>query len=379
MDAPHAFRDNYGAPGAGAAPAPAPFPPCRADSVRALAGTPGPTASQRPLVALYLYLDDAGATTPPHPSVKTSAPERYLECAVTQAASLRLQGAPCEIALVTNAQPARGARGRAGRLWGALRDLGVELLEGSAPPGDSLAPARERLLRRAIDDATAGQASTRRVWLPNLDSVWADPSRALAAELGDGQLGCLQIDYPADWRIGGDETVGASRTDIARTVARLGDAAPIPAWVGGDLLTGRTAALLAAAAEYDELDARLRAEGHIAGNEQLLTLLSALGRIRFRDLGKLAGRVQTGARHRAASGAGAAQLAIWHLPAEKGLSLRRAARTVARGGSSRLVADLGAPPRAARRFNVGRARRARQLRDDAWVGGKRLAEALGRG
>ena len=60
-------------------------------------------------------------------------------------------------------------------------------------------------------------------------------------------------------------------------------------------------------------------------------------------------------------------LAIWHLPAEKGLSFRRAARLLVRGGQQRLRRELSAPATAMARFNVGPARRARQLRDDAWV------------
>jgi hypothetical protein len=67
------------------------------------------------------------------------------------------------------------------------------------------------------------------------------------------------------------------------------------------------------------------------------------------------------------------ELAMWHLPAEKGLSIRRAARALLHGGSERLRDDLADPARALRRFNVGRARGVHQLRDDWWVARGRLA------
>ena len=85
-------------------------------------------ASGQPLVCMYLFLDAEGETVPPHPSPRTASPLRYLECALVQAASLRLAGAPCEVALVTNLDGERGLSRGARRLLGALGDLGVDLL-----------------------------------------------------------------------------------------------------------------------------------------------------------------------------------------------------------------------------------------------------------
>ncbi len=327
-----------------------------------------------PLVCMYLFLDASGGTIPPHPSPRTASPLRYLECALVQAASLRLQEARCELLLVTNVS---GGPGRAGRrMWGALRDLGVEIGEVPMRIGAGTPAAATRLPRAALRAATASLAADRELWLPNLDCVWIDPSLALSACPQGGRIGALAIPYPPDWTVGGPEAIGATREALGRTASGLGaGAGPAPRWIGADLLAGTVGALLDLTSTCDALEGELAGRGATATNEQLLTLAAALGRAELEDLSGVARRIQTGARHGAGAPADAERLGIWHLPAEKGLSLRRTARALAHGRTSRLRADLASPEGAMRRFNVGPARRARQLSDDVWVARSRLAGA----
>ena len=61
---------------------------------------------QRPLVVLYLYVHAPGERFV-YPNARASGSarrlaSRYLECAVTQAATLRLQDAACDILLASN-------------------------------------------------------------------------------------------------------------------------------------------------------------------------------------------------------------------------------------------------------------------------------------
>lgn len=332
--------------------------------------TEGPAGP--PLVCMYLFLDAAGATLPPHPSPRTASPLRYLECALVQAASLRLAGASCETVLLTNMRGGPGREGR--RMWGALGELGVEVREIAVRIEPGTPVGATRLPREAIRAAADGLDSARELWIPNLDCVWIDPERALRACPRDGRVGALAIPYPPDWAVGGPAAVGVTREDLGRTAAGMGARLEsAPPWIGADLLAGSARALLELLAACDELDTELDARGATATNEQLLTLSAALGRVDVEDLSRLARRIQTGARHGAGAPSDAAELGIWHLPAEKGLSLRRAARGLARGRVLPLRRDLASPVRAMRRFNVGPARRAHQLRDDTWVALGRLA------
>src|SRR3954452_7532021 len=87
---------------------------------------------ERPLVVLYLYVHAPGERfVYPNTRASNSAGRlalRYLECAVTQAATLRLQDAACDIVLASNGieRIDLGERGR--RLVAALRALDVQLL-----------------------------------------------------------------------------------------------------------------------------------------------------------------------------------------------------------------------------------------------------------
>jgi hypothetical protein len=65
-------------------------------------------------------------------------------------------------------------------------------------------------------------------------------------------------------------------------------------------------------------------------------------------------------------------IGLWHLPSEKGLSLRRAAQQVRRGHTRRLRRDLADPARTARRFNVAGTNLLRRLQDDGWIVAQRL-------
>lgn len=326
-----------------------------------------------PLICMYLFLDERGGTLPPHPSPRTRSPLRYLECALVQAASLRLRDVPCDLVLVTNAArgDAPGRRGR--RLWDALQELGVRRLQSDSRPPPGSEPDACRFPRTALL-AIAEEPDERSVWLPNLDCLWIDPRRALAAAPPADQVGGLVIGYPPDWRVGGPAAIGDSRRALGATVRSLGGPGDPPPWVGADLLAGSAGALRGLFAACDELEARLRDRAP-AGNEQLLTLCFALGLARLADLTPVARRIQTGARHGAAAPEDAAALGIWHLPAEKGLSLRRTASALVRGGGPRLLADLQRPAGAMARFNVRRPGLARRLRDDSWV----LAGRLGGG
>jgi hypothetical protein len=339
----------------------------------------------RPLVAMHVYVDERGRTLSPHPGVRTASPERYLECAVVQAASLRLRDAACDVALVSNiVDPAKLGR-RVSKLWAALGSLNVEIIASPLPidPSSGYGPARP--LRDALALASEGQPSGRRLWFPNADCVWRDPQAALRLSVEPDEVGCLVIDYPPDWSVGGPAQVGDTRRSLAATALRLGSTSAelvggsesAPAWIGGDVL-GATCETLAKLGEvYDELDARLRGEGTVPTTEQLLTLAGALERVSFRDLGKVFARIHTGARHRDAA-ARANGLAVWHLPGEKGLSFRRAANHVLAGRSQRLGAELADEHRAARRFNVATTRRSRQLRDYSWLAAQGVVAKLSR-
>ncbi|HEX4435713.1 MAG TPA: hypothetical protein VH061_02855 [Solirubrobacteraceae bacterium] len=325
-----------------------------------------PVAS--PLVCMYLFLEDGGTTVPPHPSPRTRSAVRYLECALVQAASLRLGDAACDLAIVVN-EPALDIPVRAARaIWARLDEFGVRRIESDLRVGSGGAAA-SRFPREAIRAMAAAETAERTAWVPNLDCVWVDPARVLGSLPSPGAVGCLPIGYPSDWSVGGSALAGRSRIELGRTAARLGAAAAseAPPWIGADLLAGEVGALQAMMESCDRLEARLPQDGEPAGNEQLLTLAGALGEMHVADLSAVAARIQTGARHGAGTPAGVESLGLWHLPAEKGLSIRRVARAILGGREAALRADLAEPRRAMRRFNVGTPSRAHQLRDDAWV------------
>lgn len=332
-----------------------------------------------PLVVQYLYVHGHGDSFEyPSSRDRSGSPERlavrYLECVLVQAASLRLRGVACDLALVTNAADPQ----RLGRVGARLRErieaLGVEIVVAGyehAPPAASSLFAASRYVLDAIVATAAGQDPRRPLWLPDVDCVWIDPRRAFAELPPEGSIGCVEIPYPPNW------SLGPSREQIAGLAQAFGASpGPLPPWVGGEFLAGRAGDLLALVEACEALDRELAArEIQLDTEEQLLSLAWALGRIRLENMPHVVRRIWTGVRHGAPMPEDPAGLAVWHLPSEKGLGFRRTARELARGRGERLRRDLEDPRRAMRRFNVAGAGPARRARDDLWLLRQRAVDA----
>lgn len=326
-----------------------------------------------PLVIQYFFVDERGGVRPPHPSVRTSSSVRYLECALTQTASLRLQDACCQIALATNIDPhslSRAARA----LLARIEALDVEILRPEPQHED---PTPLGFLGQAILCACEGEPDDRTLWLPNLDCVWVSPERVFAATPSQDEIGCLFIAYPAEWHVGGSDTFASSRHAIGEIATGMGHPSnEAPPWVGADLLGGTPAALRELLNSCDRLSRHFALEGQQLAGEQLLGLVGALGHVHFNDLSHVAARIHTGRRHKSPVPPNAAALGLWHLPAEKGLSLRRPATAIRRGHANKLSKELTDPARMARRFNVTPTGLVRQLRDDSWLAAQRAIAGL---
>ena len=328
----------------------------------------------------YLYVHEPGDSFR-YPSSREGSgdPERlavrYLECALVQAASLRLRDTDCELALVTNvAEHVRLGRAAAALLEQTER-LGVSLLHADyehAPDTPGGWFAASRYVFDAITAAAGPQAPGRPLWFLDVDCVWVSPERAFAAMPQAPAIGCVEIPYPADW------DSGVNRRSIGRLAERLGaPTGPPPPWVGGELLAGRAGDLLELVAVCESLESELASrEIELATEEELLTLANALGRIQMESVGHLARRIWTGPRHGAPPPEDSGALAIWHLPSEKGLGFRRAARELAAGRGERLRRDLEDPAAAMRRFNIEGTGRARRARDDLWLLKQRGLDAV---
>jgi hypothetical protein len=335
--------------------------------------------SDTPLVVQYLYVHDRSEAFF-YPSVRSSGSVarvavRYLECALAQAASLSLQGAECELMLATNVSD-RDTLGRAGRrLMARMEELGVEIRLAEyrhRPHHDSGTYMSSRYVLDAVLAAAAGQPAQRRLWLTDLDCIWNDPALVFAAAPAEQEIGCIHIPYPTDWDVVGFGEEGRTPRAIGELASSMGGLSQLPPWVGGELLSGTPGALRTLVAACEELDARLERDGKVLPTEeQLLSLAGALDPDLFRDLSHVARRIQTGTRHEAPSPADPVALGLWHLPSEKGLSLRRAANAVARGHTARLRRDLSDPTRTARHFNVAGTGLGRKLLDDSWIGRQR--------
>ncbi len=328
----------------------------------------------------YLYVHDPGDSFR-YPSSRegSGSPERlavrYLECALVQAASLRLGGADCELALVTNIAD-HERLGRAGAvLLAQMERLGVSLLLAEyehAPDTPEGWFAASRYVFDAIRAAARTQEPERPLWLLDVDCVWISPERAFASMPEAPAIGCVEIPYPPDWQ------AGRNRRTIGRLAERLGaPPGPPPPWVGGELLAGRACDLLELVAECESLEAELASrEIELGTEEELLTLANALGRVRLESVGHVMSRIWTGPRHGAPPPEDSGALAIWHLPSEKGLGFRRAARELAAGRGERFRRDLEDPPSAMRRFNVEGTGRGRRARDDLWLLKQRGLDAV---
>jgi hypothetical protein len=336
-----------------------------------------------PLVVQYLYVHGDGEAFfyPTSRSSRSAAhvANRYLECALTQAASLRLREVDCDQALVTNlGDPA--SLGRTGaKLIARLESLGVQIMptEYRHRPVQTGEHYKDYISSRYVLDAilaaSEGQPPERQLWLTDLDCVWPNAERVFAAAPMAPQIGYVRIPYTPDWDVVGFGSRGSSRAAIGELARSMGGSASLPSWVGGELLTGTPQTLRALVDACVQIDQRLGAQGAmLPTEEQTLTLVGALGLAQFTDISDVAHRILTGPRHGAPKVENPLDYGLWHLPSEKGLSLRRAANEMLAGRPARLRRDLAQPARAARRFNVAGTGIARRVRDDGWLAAQRL-------
>ncbi len=334
-----------------------------------------------PLIVQYLYVHGDGEAFFYPTSRSSSASQvanRYLECALTQAATLRLREVDCDLALVTNlGDPASLGRDGA-KLIAQLESLGMQIMptEYRHRPVNTGEHYKDYISSRYVLDAilaaSIGQPSDRQLWLTDLDCVWPNAERVFAATPPPPEIGYVCIPYPSEWDAVGFGSHG-TRTAIGALALGMGGGDGLPSWVGGELLTGTPQTLRALVDACVEIDQRLAVEGvMLATEEQTLTLVGALGLAQFSDLSDVARRILTGPRHGAPKVENPLDYGLWHLPSEKGLSLRRAANEMLSGRPARLRRDLAEPARAARRFNVAGTGLARRLRDDGWLVAQRL-------
>ncbi len=338
-----------------------------------------------PLVVQYLYVhgQDEGFYYPTARAATSAAAvaARYLECALVQSASLRFREVDCELMLATNISD-RSALGPAGEdLLKQIESLGVKVLpcEYRHRPGDdSKTYVSSRYVLDAILAAVQGQPAERRLWLTDLDCVWPNAERVFAATPPEDEVGCVYIPYPPDWDVVGFGEVGRTRRTIGTLAAEMGRSGDdLPLWVGGELLSGTPQTLQGLVSACEELDAQLATEDRVLPTEeQILSLAGTLGRVRFCDLSHVAWRILTGPRHEAPAPEDPLAFGLWHLPSEKGLSLRRTAREIRRGRTARLRRDLAQPARTARRFNVAGNGLGRRIRDDGWIAAQRIQSTL---
>jgi hypothetical protein len=340
------------------------------------------TGKSTPLIVQYLYVHEPGEDFD-YPTARSSSAarvaNRYLECGLTQAASLRLRDTECDLMLATNVSDRNGLGRHGEKLLDRLGAFDVEILPTPyrhRPGDDSSTYVSSRYVLDAILMATEGQPEDRQLWFTDLDCVWVDPVKLFSAAPPAPEIGCVFIPYPPDWDAVGFGEFGITREAIAALAGELGGSAKLPGWVGGEVLTGTPGALRGLVRAAEDLDARLAEdERYLPTEEQILTLSGALGSVRFRDLSDVARRVLTGVRHKAPPVEDPLSLGLWHLPAEKGLSLRRAARDVCGGHEARLRRDLLDRPRMGRRFNVAGTGLPRQLTDAGWIVAQRTSSA----
>lgn len=335
-----------------------------------------------PLVVQYLYVHGDGEAFFYPTSRSSSAVQvanRYLECALTQAATLRLRDVDCDLALVTNLGDPASLGGTGAKLIARLESLGVQIMptEYRHRPVNTGEHYKDYLSSRYVLDAilaaSEGQPPQRQLWLTDLDCVWPDAERVFQAAPAAPQIGHVCIPYPPDWDVVGFGSRGGSRRAIGELALSMGGSQSMPSWVGGELLTGTPQALRELVDACVQIDRRLAAEGlMLSTEEQTLTLVGALGMAQFSDLSDVARRILTGPRHDAPKVEHPLEYGLWHLPSEKGLSLRRAANEMLADRPARLRRDLAEPARAARRFNVAGTGLARRVRDDGWLLAQRL-------
>lgn len=341
-------------------------------------------ATSTPLVVQYLYVHGQGEgfyyPTARAQSSAAAVAVRYLECALTQAASLQLRNFPCELVLATNVVD-RGVLGRMGcELLEQIESLGVKILPTEylhRPKAGTEIYVSSRYVLDAILSASESQPADRRLWLTDLDCVWADPAQVFEAAPSAEEVGCIYIEYPPDWDTVGFEVHGRSRRAIGELAAERGGTEEVPPWVGGELLTGTPGTLRELVKACEELDRDLAEQGKTLPNEeQILSLAGAVGRTRFHDLSRVARRMPTGPRSMALRLEDPLSIGLWHLPSEKGLSIRRTAQQIRKGDAERVRRDLADPMRTARRFNVDGNGPLRRLQDDGWIATQRIRKTI---
>ena len=198
-----------------------------------------------PLVVQYLYVHepDEGFYYPSARTASSSAAvaTRYLECALTQAATLRLRKLDVELALATNIRD-RGALGRVGgELLERIEEMGVRILATEyrhRPKPGTEVYVSSRYVLDAILSSSEGQPAEREIWLTDLDCVWADPELVFASAPPPSEIGCVYIGYPPDWDTVGFEVHGRTRRAIGDLARTMGEAEEVPPWVGGELIVG---------------------------------------------------------------------------------------------------------------------------------------------
>ncbi len=345
----------------------------RSDEAASVDGRP------RPLVVQYLYVHGPGEAFD-YPSSRSHGGSgrlaaRYLECVLVQAASLRLRGVDCGLALVTNLTDRRSLGGRGARLLEEIELLGVEIVFADylhRPPVEVATFASSRYVFDAILAASGKGDLDRRLCLVDVDCIWFDALKVFAAVPPSPGIGCIHIPYPPDW-----ELYGFTPRTMGELASRMGAPDASLRWVGGELLAGAAGDLRTLVSTCEQLEQEVAAQDQVlTTEEQLLSLAGTLGRAQFHDLSTVAQRIWTGPRHGAPSVSDPASLGLWHLPSEKGLGFRRAARTIASGHAERLVRDLEVPSRALKRFNVVGAGWPRRIRDDGWLATQRLRDGL---
>ena len=171
-----------------------------------------------PLVVQYLFLHAEGDDFI-YPSARAGSDAkrlaaRYLECVVTQAASLRFAEVEAELVLVTNLeQPGAVLDDSGRRLLDAIEALGVRLVTAPyahAPRRDVAMFHASRYVFDAIQATAPADDPDRQLWLVDVDCVWRDPARAFAevAAQDPDVVACVSIGYQPDWDISGQTRAG---------------------------------------------------------------------------------------------------------------------------------------------------------------------------
>ncbi len=338
-----------------------------------------------PIVVQYLYVHEPeeGFYYPTARAASSAAQvaQRYLECALTQVASLASARLDCELVLATNVTdrslvgPARRGAARAHRGLGAR----VVHTPVRAPPARGHRDLRLLALRARRDHDRLGGS---RPGAPAL----ADGPRL---RLGRPRARCSPRLPPTTRSAASTSTTrpigtpsvfdvhGRTRNGIGELAREMGADVQTPPWVGGELLTGTVATLAR------DLVSDLRAAGRTAGRRRQGAAdrgADPLARRGARDDPVRRPLSSREAHHDRQAQPGAPRRARRRRSACGTCRPRRGSACAARPGRScaatraALRARPGRPRSArARRFNVADAGPLRRLRDDSWIATQRCA------